>query len=411
MDPSKNVVAVNCTDAYRNFTYFKGRKNLLHTMKPLLHSLGLMLLLFSLRAQSVYYPPAGEWVMKSPAEMGLRADSLQRAVDFALNNEYSGDRDLRVAILQGFSREPYHAISGPTRKRGGPAGLIIKNGYIVAKWGDIERVDMTFSVTKSYLSTVAGLALQEGLIRQLDDRVENYVWDGTFEGNHNRKITWDHLLTQSSDWYGTLWGDPDWADRPPAQGDIDDWRSRRLNEPGTAYEYNDVRVNVLAYALLNVWRRPLPVVLKERVMDPIGASPTWRWYGYDDSFVNIDGVMMQSVSGGGHHGGGMFINTLDQARFGLLFLRQGRWQDRQLIARDWTRRVQQSSAANPSYGFMWWVNRGERSWPGLSPDLYYAAGFGGNFIVVDEKNDLLIVTRWLEPDAIGELVRLVNAAL
>jgi hypothetical protein len=49
--------------------------------------------------------------------------------------------------------------------------------------------------------------------------------------------------------------------------------------------------------------KPLPVILK--IMDPIGASTTWRWYGYENSFVNVDGSMMQSVSGGGHSGGGV----------------------------------------------------------------------------------------------------------
>jgi len=51
--------------------------------------------------------------------------------------------------------------------------------------------------------------------------------------------------------------------------------------PGTTYEYNDVRVNALALAALNVWRKPLPQVLKENLMDEIGASNTWRWYGYE----------------------------------------------------------------------------------------------------------------------------------
>jgi CubicO group peptidase (beta-lactamase class C family) len=59
-------------------------------------------------------------------------------------------------------------------------------------------------------------------------------------------------------------------------------------------------VNLLAYSLLEVMRKPLPVVLRERIMEPIGASTTWRWYGYDNSFVNIDGQMIESVSGGGH---------------------------------------------------------------------------------------------------------------
>ncbi|RMG27574.1 MAG: class C beta-lactamase-related serine hydrolase, partial [Bacteroidetes bacterium] len=272
------------------------------------------------QAQAVYFPEAGaDWAQRQPAELGLDAQKLQAAVDFALANEYSGPRDLRMAILKGFEREPYHEIIGPVKKRGGPAGMILKNGYVVAKWGDTRRVDMTFSVTKSYLSTVAGLALQQGLIASVHDPVASYVWDGTFEGAHNSLISWDHLLTQSSDWSGQLWGGYDWADRPPRQGGLDEWRARRLNPPGTVFEYNDVRVNVLAYSLLQVWRKPLPQVLKENIMDPIGASTTWRWYGYENSWVTLDGLRMQSVSGGGHSGGGIFISTEDHARFGLLF--------------------------------------------------------------------------------------------
>ncbi|MBO0200965.1 hypothetical protein, partial [Vibrio alginolyticus] len=86
------------------------------------------------------------------------------------------------------------------------------------------------------------------------------------------------------------------ADRPDR--DVSAWLSRQRNEPGTAYEYNDVRVNLLALCLLNVWRRPLPEVLKKYVMDEIGASDTWRWFGYENSYVVIDGNIVQSVSGG-----------------------------------------------------------------------------------------------------------------
>lgn len=91
-------------------------------------------------------------------------------------------------------------------------------------------------------------------------------------------------------------------------------------------------------------------------MEPIGASTTWRWYGYENSFVTIDGQMVQSVSGGGHHGGGIFINAIDQARFGLLFLRNGKWNDRQLVSEKWITEVQQPSVANTNYGYMWWLN-------------------------------------------------------
>ncbi len=360
-------------------------------------------------AQASYFPDTN-WSIKSPSELDMNPMMVDSAIQFALNHENSVERDLRIANLKAYAREPNYEIAGPMKERGGPAGLIIKNGYIVAQWGDINRVDMTFSVTKSFLSTTAGLALDHKLIHHVDDYVKNYVWDGMFDGKHNSKIKWEHLLTQSSDWSGTLFGMHDWADRPPREGGIDDWKNRKLNEPGTVYEYNDVRVNLLAYSLLQVWRKPLPVVLKEKIMDPIGASNTWRWFGYENSFVNMDGYMIQSVSGGGHHGGGIFISAIDQARFGLLFLRKGKWKTQQLISETWVNKVHQPSGANNEYGYLWWLNT-SKNWEKVSNDIYYAVGFGGNYIVIDEANDLVVVTRWMDDNKMGDFMHLVAQSI
>ncbi len=346
--------------------------------------LGFLMIKASLSAQ--YFPDKGEWQKKSPSEYGIDVEKFSDAVAFAEANEYSGSRDLRVAIHSSFGFEPFDEIVGPTKERGGPAGIILKDGYIIAEWGDIHRVDMTFSVTKSYLSTVV-------------------------EGDHNRKISWEHLLTQSSDWSGTLFGMPDWGDRPSGGDGIDDWKYRELHEPGTFFKYNDVRVNLLAYSVLQVWRQPLPQVLKNHVMDPIGASSTWRWYGYDNSWVNVDGVKVQSVSGGGHSGGGMFISTADQARFGLLFEREGLWKENQLISKEWIHLATQSSPAFEGYGYMWWLNKGPRSVAEAPQSAFYASGFGGNYIVVDQENDLVIVARWLEPARLVEFLLKVYQSL
>ncbi|HEX2168639.1 MAG TPA: serine hydrolase, partial [Longimicrobiales bacterium] len=236
-----------------------------------------------------YVPPAGEWEQRQPAQVGLGPAAVQAAIAFAIENESSGSRDLAANHTRTFGREPHGEAVGPFRERGDPAGIIIRNGYIVAEWGDPHRVDMTFSVTKSFLSSTVGVAFDRGLIADLDEPVREYMAPVVtypeqeviepFESPQNRRVTWDHLLRQTSDWEGTLWGKPDWADRP--RGDIEEWKVRPRNEPGSVYTYNDVRVNALALAALNVWRRPLPQVLREYVMDPIGASATWRWYGYD----------------------------------------------------------------------------------------------------------------------------------
>ncbi len=384
-------------------------------MKHFLQRSFLLLFFFSLNlsvAQDLYFPARYEtWKTAEKNQFKYDVQQLNTAMDFAKNNEYSGSRDLRQAILEGFKREPFHEILGPTKKRGGPAGMIIKDGYLLASWGDTKRVDMTFSVTKSFLSTMAALAEDQGLIQNVKDKVGDYIWDGTFDGAHNSKITWEHLLQQNSDWSGELWGGKDWADRPPSEGGLDDWKFRTLNEPGTVMEYNDVRVNVLAYALTHVWRKPLPMVLKEQIMDKIDATSTWRWYGYDHAWTVIDGLKMKSVTGGGHSGAGLFISTEDMARFGLLFLNNGKWKDQQLVSESWIKKATQPSVPNVNYGYMWWLNqKGPRHWEGVPEHVFYAAGFGGNFIVVDQKNGLLIVTRWLEPSQIGEFVRQVYEA-
>ncbi|MFM9908638.1 MAG: serine hydrolase domain-containing protein [Chitinophagaceae bacterium] len=359
----------------------------------------------NIHGQQAYFPDA-EWQTKKPEELKINKPLLDSAIALAIRSENKVERDLRIANLKSYSREPDYKIMGPMKERGGPAGLIIKNGYIVGQWGDVARVDMTFSVTKSYLSTIAGLAIDNGMIRNVTDRVNQYVWDNYFEGEHNSKVSWEHLLTQSSDWSGSLFGLQDWADRPPREGSVDDWKNRKFFEPGTVYEYNDVRVNLLAYSLLQVWRKPLPIVLKEKIMDPIGASTTWRWFGYENSFVNLDGLMMQSVSGGGHHGGGLFINTLDHARFGLLFLRNGKWKNQQLISEKWVNAVQQPSSANKNYGYLWWLNTDQR-WKELSSKIYSADGFGGNYIVIDKEHDLVVVARWMDDSKMGEVLKLI----
>ena len=342
-------------------------------------------LVASLTAQELYLPgQSGEWEKRDATQLGFSAERLDVAVEFAKESENKDTKDMAKLIEKSFSREPFFSIIGPTKPREGSSGMIIRGGYVVAEWGDTDRVDMTFSVTKSYLSTVAGIALDQELIRDVHDPVRDYVRDGTFDSEHNRDITWDHLLTQTSDWSGELFGKPDWADRPVGK-DKDKWQDRKMHEPGTHFKYNDVRVNLLAYSLTNVFRKPLPEILKDEIMDPIGASPTWRWNGYENSWLTIDGRKVQVVSGGGHWGGGMFISTRDHARFGLLFLRNGNWNGKQLISTDWIKAAMKPAKAKSDYGYMWWLNTDQAKIPSAPADSFHGAGFGGNLSTLIRK--------------------------
>ena len=208
-----------------------------------------------------YFPPRGEWRKQEPAALGLDKTKLDEAIAFAVAHENPDSKDLAVAIPNQFRNEaPYNTLIGPTRPRGGSAGIVIRHGSVAAEWGDTARADMTFSVTKTFLSTVVGTGL-----RPRPDpprhrsRVAGYMprRRRPVQSEHNAPITWEHLLRQTSDWSGTLWGKPDWADRPPRARRRINGRSASCTSPARL-KYNDTRVNVLALAALYVLRRPLP---------------------------------------------------------------------------------------------------------------------------------------------------------
>ena len=379
----------------------------------------------------VYYPDK-EWLHKKPEEVGINSQKLKEAVDFAILNESKSPKNLEQNHYQTFGREPFGDAIGPLKDRGEATGVIIKNGYIISEWGDPSRVDIVNSVTKSFLSTVVGLAYDKGLIKGIHDTVRQYVPPiliyshieienkadqfgknqllSLFETPHNKTITWDNMLRQTSDWEGTLWGKPDWADRPSDKPS--EWLTRPRNKPGSVYEYNDVRVNALALATLNVWRKPLPQVLKENIMDPINASTTWRWYGYENSFVIMDGAIVQSVSGGGHWGGGMIINAYDMARFGYLTLRHGKWKEQQLISNQWVDWALTPTVAEPTYGFMnWFLNTDKKYLPGAPASAFTHIGAGTNMIYVDPEHELVAVVRWIDNKSLNGFVEKLLAAI
>ncbi len=383
----------------------------------------------TLNAQTYWPGTHPNWDRRNPEQLGLDPDKIQQAVEIAIAGESDSPRDLSFNHRMTFGREPYGEPVGPFTVRAPQTGLIIYKGYIVAEWGNPLKVDNTFSVSKSFLSTTVGLAYDRGMISNVNDLVRPYVapivldhGDGEptdlngrgakllFESEHNRKITWDHLLRQTSDWEGTLWGKPEWADRP--SGESMNWKDRSRFEPGTVYEYNDTRVNLLALATTSVWRRPLPEVLRENIMDPIGASPTWRWHGYDNSWITLDGRSVQAVSGGGHWGGGMLLSAFDQARFGLLTMHKGTWDGEILISERWIELSSTPGEANQGYGFMNFSLNTDHGRYSDAPEYTWThTGAGSNLIYVDPANELVVVARWIRGGAFTDVVHNVLDAL
>ncbi len=366
-------------------------------------------------------PDPANWERRDPESLGLDASALRDASDFAIANDMPWPEDLTNTNVSDDPPE-YSAKLGKMRPRGGPAGLVLRNGYIVHEWGDLDRVDLTYSATKSYVSTVAGLAFDQGILKDLERPVVDDIGGieirsadtgeelRPFESGQNSRITWRQLLQQTSEWEGTLWDRPDTVDwnRSIDQGGAG-VRDERM-APGEHWEYNDVRVNLCALALTALLGEPLPELMRRGVMEPVGASGTWEWHGYRNSVVEIDGKRMESVSGGAHWGGGVHINTYDHARFGLLFLNGGEWDGKRLISERWFEMMREPCAQNPRYGLMWWLNTGgARYGSEVSESLFAASGAGGNTVNIDPENSIVTVTRWCD-DVNGVLKRVAQAA-
>ncbi|MBK5295732.1 MAG: serine hydrolase [Vicinamibacteria bacterium] len=352
-----------------------------------------------------YVPSFGDatWARRDPTAAGFDPLKLEAAIEFARTHETQRPRDF--SDQQRIFGTPLGPL--PAR-RGGTNGLILRGGAIVAEFGDTSVVEPVYSAAKSMLSTMLGLALDRGLIKDIDARVGAQVNDGGYDSPQNQAITWRHHATQSSEWEGTLFG------KPHTFLGLEEFgegarQPRALQPPGAHYEYNDVRVNRFAISLLRVWKRPLSEVFRDEVMTPIGASTTWQWIPYRDAVVHVDGRTLPTVSGGTRWGGGVWMNSRDAARFGLLFLRRGQWASRAVISPRWVRDATTPSARKDDYGFLWWLNTGQKQWPSTPASSFAAIGFGSNTIWIDPEHELVVVWRWHQGNGAEFFARVVAA--
>jgi CubicO group peptidase (beta-lactamase class C family) len=336
---------------------------------------------------TTYYPPPGQWAKKMPAEVGMDAAKLNAAIEFAKTRENNMPRDYST------QEKIFGSLLGPIPKsRAATNGVVIRNGYVVAEYGDVNAADPTYSVAKSMLATVAGIAVRDGLIKDLDAPVGSQIQDGGYDSPHNAKVTWRHHLQQHSEWQGEMWGKKDDFVGTAAFGD-GERKPRMLQAPGTFYEYNDVRINRFSLSLLRVFKKPVPDVFRDEVMNVIGASNTWQWIPYKNSYADVDGKKLPSVSGGTRWGGGVWITAMDMARFGYLWLRNGRWGTKQIVPPAYVKQALTPSAHGPDYGFLWWLNTQGRN-KTLPTNSFQAQGAGGNTIFISPDHDLVIVVRY-----------------
>ena len=348
----------------------------------------------------------------------VRSDRLDDAARFAQAHETPWPREPHAAPAPGQAPwgvhhddpPPFNRLRGPVHARGPQSGVVVQHGAEIAAWGEPDRADLTFSVAKTYLALLAGIAQRDGLLADDDEPVAAHLPGiGFDDSEHNRAVTWSHLLTQTSEWEGTSFGLPDTVDRwrkvaqdpRPAAGPKGG--ARPLQAPGTYWEYNDVRINQLALALLHLFRRPLPEVFLEQVLRPLGAGSGYAWRGYDDAWVDLPGVgRVPSVPGGSHWGAGVSISARDQVLVGQLLLDHGMAAGRALLPRDWLRKMAEPCAIAPFYGRLLWLNRDGRAFPGASTRAVFMVGAGGHYVGIDPELDAVVTLRWLDPAHVAE---------
>ena len=265
--------------------------------------------------------------------------------------------------------------------------LVVRSGRLVVEeyFGNAGREDLhdVRSVTKSVVSALTGLVVERGDIGSVDDSIGGYLDTLVSDLEPGKAaITIEHLLTMSS---GLEW------DESGGFGDYTDWvRSDDplgfvlgkplVDDPGTAYNYNSGAVHVLGVVLEQATGTPLPDLADELLFGRIGISRS-RW---------------EQLPGGFHNGGaGLDLRPRDLARFGQLYLQRGQSAGTSIIHEDW---VARSSVAHYgwrfnsgrltgiTYGFLWWIV------PRAPGPLYFAWGFGGQYVVVVPELHLVIVT-------------------
>ncbi|RJP35243.1 MAG: hypothetical protein C4527_00895 [Candidatus Omnitrophota bacterium] len=322
--------------------------------------------------------PAAAWDEVTPESQGIDSEKLKLAVEYLKNNS---------------GRDGVNELA------------IIRNGYLIWKGSDIDKVHGVWSLTKSFTSTVLGLLIDDGKCT-LDSPAKDYL-PGMAETYP--EVTLRHFATMTSGYRAE-------GDEPrgsylhgPSSTPFIPAKTPLFTPPGSKYAYWDSAMNQFANVLTRIAGEKIEELFKRRIADPIGMNPAqWDW----GEFGEVDGIVVNG--GSGNNNKHMLISARELARFGLLFLNEGNWNGRQLISRTWikTAAAAQVPASTPlghpesnidgrgMYGLNWWVNGikadGKRKWPDAPVGAYSASGYNNNDLFVIPEWNMVIVRLGLD---------------
>jgi CubicO group peptidase (beta-lactamase class C family) len=275
---------------------------------------------------------------------------------------------------QGMSGASLEDAAAHSQRYGGASGCVIRHGYLVKEWGSPTALADIKSATKgAFGATALGLAVDAGLVG-LDDKARSHFPGLGGDRPENRpdwlgEITLRHLATMTAG--------------------FDDSRPAKLvNRPGTAGLYSNDTANLLADLLTREFGEDLASVLRRKVMEPIGVSPSeWRWRDNAYRPKTIDGVKTREFASG------ITITHRALARIGYLYLREGRWNGRAILSPEFIREATRPTdlpAPYPYYGFYWGSNA-KGLLLDVPRDVYWALGLGESILVVCPSLDMVAV--------------------
>lgn len=323
--------------------------------------------------------PTPEWPTAAPVDHGLDPAPLEDLVERIRSGEIANIHSL----------------------------LVVRGGWLVLEsYFNGHRADELHeqqSVSKSFTSAAVGIAIEQGRISDVEETVMGFFDDDMVVDNldeRKQRITLEDLLTMrsGSDYHERGSDSPHWQLNRLQRG----WTQFILDrpmvrEPGTHFQYDSGAV-ILASALIKQrYGVHADVFLKEHLFEPLGIERR-SWY--------------RNAEGHPHTGGGLSLRSRDMARFGLLYLREGRWGDQQLIAQEWVRaslslQVEfepRAGRRSVGYGYWWWVFPPDPGGAGQR-DIYAAAGWKGQYIFIIPEHDMVVVVTagcrdWAEDQAI-----------
>ena len=269
---------------------------------------------------------------------------------------------------QGWSSEKLSTARDYANEIGSSSVIFIYDGKLVAEWGDTIKRIKSHSVRKSLLSALYGIAVEKKLI-DLDATMDELGIDDTPPSltDEEKKAKVSDLLKARSGIYH------------PAAKESSSMKKKRPERgtypPGTHWYYNNWDFNVLGTIFENETGMTIGIAFQEWIAKPIGMQD-----------FRVEDVIYEKESISRHASYPFWISARDLARFGVLYLNEGKWNGRQVIPAHW---IKESTSAKiqwekGGYGYMWWITQ---------TGDYYASGFGGQYVGISPKRRLVIVNR------------------